>query len=110
MVEVNKSMRYSAVSASIIMIRRKLLANKIAAASTPNDYEILFLKRTEGTYAGGCFAFPGGKVEGQDLLHVWKGQNADLFKAPYTFGIYHDFNKRVAAIRELFEECNLLLA
>ena len=24
--------------------------------------------------------------------------------------LYHDFNKRAAAIRELFEECNLLLA
>ena len=33
-----------------------------------------------------------------------------LIEEPYRFDVYHDFNKRVAGIRELFEECNLLLA
>ena len=97
-------MRYSAVSASIVMVR------KMAQPSTSQlDYELLFLKRAESTYAGGTFAFPGGKVERQDYLETWKATTPNYFTAPFRFGIFHDFNKRQAAIRETFEECNLLL-
>ena len=34
----------------------------------------------------------------------------ELFADESQFGLFHDFVKRMAAIRELFEECNLLLA
>ena len=33
-----------------------------------------------------------------------------MFEAPTNAAQYHDFVKRVAVIRELYEECNLLLA
>ena len=52
------TMKYSAVSASLIMVRRQ--AQKTASKL---DYELLFLKRADSTYAGGSYAFPGGRVE-----------------------------------------------
>jgi 8-oxo-dGTP pyrophosphatase MutT (NUDIX family) len=73
------------------------------------DYQILFLKRAENTYAGGFYAFPGGKVEAQDFKETWLEKMPEVFEDPHRFDLYHDFNKRMAAIRELFEECNLLL-
>ena len=56
-----KSVKYSALSASVVLIRRHL----------QSEYQLLFLKRAEKTYAGGTFAFPGGKVESQDHRERW---------------------------------------
>ena len=96
------TMKYSAVSASLIMVRRQ--AQKTASKL---DYELLFLKRADSTYAGGSYAFPGGRVEKQDFKETWSERLTDQAN---IFDRYHDFNKRMAAIRETFEETNLLLA
>ena len=62
------------------------------AGSGHKLYQVLLLHRTEGSFAGGFYAFAGGKVENQD--HA-------LDETNYL---------KIAAIRELFEETNLLLA
>ena len=49
------SSKFSPMSSSILLIRPLKLAQK-----QPLDFQILFLKRTPGLYAGGSFAFPGG--------------------------------------------------
>ena len=100
-------MRYSAVSASIVMVRPTSPTPATIGRNPNLDYELLFLKRADSTYAGGCFAFPGGKVERQDYRETW---HASLVNLPNELARFHDFNKRVAAIRETFEETNLLLA
>ena len=97
--------RYSATSASIIMARRQK-----ATQGHVNGYQLLFLKRSENLYAGGNYAFPGGKVESQDYRETWLAQAPNMFEVDQRFGLYHDFNKRMAVIRETFEECNLLAA
>ena len=64
-------MRYSALSASIVLIRRHM----------QSEYQLLFLKRAESTYAGGTFAFPGGKIEAQDLRETWQTAVPQLFNS-----------------------------
>ena len=63
------------------------------------DFEILLLRRNQKISYGGYFAFPGGMIEKQD--YRWEDEeNVKTF----------DFVKRIAALRELFEECGILLA
>ena len=93
-------MRYSALSSSVMLVRPHL----------QSDYQLLFLKRAKKTYAGGTFAFPGGKIEAQDLQEKWQSAVPQLFSNMEFASQFHDFNKRVAVIRETFEETQLLLA
>ena len=72
------------------------------------DYQILFTKRTTGLYAGGHYAFPGGQIDEQDYRESWEKALPEYYNRTGQF--YHDFNKRIAGIRELFEETNLLIA
>ena len=100
--------RQSTISSSIVLVRHQPLTHNIGNQSFL-DYEILFLKRAPDTFVGGFYAFPGGKVETQDYKDTWLEKVPEIFEEPYRFDLYHDFNKRMAVIRELFEECNLLL-
>ena len=68
------------------------------------DYEILFLERNENTMFGGWYAFPGGNLEVGDRYERWEAAMPDFGKD------FFDFNLRIAAIRESFEEVNFLLA
>ena len=68
------SMRFSAVSASTIMARR----HRMPTVGS-NEYQLLFLKRSENTYAGGSYAFPGGKVEPQDYRENWQSNTPQFF-------------------------------
>ena len=66
---------------------------------TATGPEVFWLKRDRGLrFAGGFYAFPGGKVDGAD---------ADV-KVEGAVG--HDAQQLVAAARELFEETGVLLA
>jgi 8-oxo-dGTP pyrophosphatase MutT (NUDIX family) len=47
-------------------------------------------------------------VEKQDRFEEFEKTQPDW--ATRTGARFHDFNKRAAAIREVFEECNVLLA
>ena len=65
------------------------------------------LKRNSNISFANYFAFPGGMIENQDYTSKWQ------FKLPSYFNtVAHlpDFSKRMAALRELFEECNILIA
>ena len=68
---------------------------------------MLFLKRNENISWGGVYAFPGGIIEKQDYFERWLEEWPEFTMKE---GIkYTDFNKRIAAIRETFEEVNYLL-
>ena len=47
-------------SASIILLRKQPIT---MAQDFHKDYQVLILKRTEGSFVGGYYAFAGGKVE-----------------------------------------------
>lgn len=58
------------------------------------------------------FAFPGGKIERQDFVHKWQ-TNMPFYLNDFLKGgvaKYPDFSKKIACIRELFEETNILIA
>ena len=55
---------------------------------------------------GGDWAFPGGKLEPQDSLERCVKVGLVTEREANKF---HDFDKRAAAIRETFEETNLLM-
>lgn len=67
-------------------------------------FEVLMVKRHHQIdFAGGALVFPGGKVEAQDEAEAWSDLSppgCDAAERPL----------RVAAIREAFEECGVLLA
>lgn len=93
-------------SASVILIRKQPVT--LPSHKDPH-YQVLLLHRTEGTYVGGNYAFAGGKVEKQDLKERWEPYRDAGVVSSQSLGLA-DFTLRVTALRELFEECNLLLA
>eukprot|EP00347_Sterkiella_histriomuscorum_P021957 403332184 len=102
--------KYIPLSSSVIIIRPRqptTYANQINISSNYN-YQILLLKRNSKISFGNFFAFPGGMLEKQDLDEKWQKINPGFYKqvSPY----FQDFQKRVCALRELFEETNLLFS
>ena len=75
-----------------------------------SDYQILLLQRNSKLNAfGGYYAFPGGIIQmPDDSFENWSDNNTEFMKA--TGNNYLDFNKRISAIRETFEEVNMLCA
>ena len=72
----------------------RLAASLILLRDGDEGLEVLMVERTgSASYAAGKFVFPGGTVDAADAGHA--GPEAAL---------------RVAAIRETYEECGLLLA
>lgn len=66
---------------------------------TPEGVEVFWVKREKAlTFAGGFYAFPGGKVDKTDALVPVRGASGQ------------EAALRVAAARELFEETGLLVA
>ena len=68
---------------------------------------MLFLRRNENISWGGVYAFPGGIIEKQDYYERWSKEWPEFVHREGRK--YTDFNKRIAAIRETFEEINYLL-
>jgi 8-oxo-dGTP pyrophosphatase MutT (NUDIX family) len=66
------------------------------------------MKRNPNIIFGGFYAFSGGKVEEQDLYDNWMENYPEMF-AMFNRK-YYDFNARICAIRETFEEINILIA
>lgn len=65
------------------------------------------MKRSPDITFGGFFAFSGGKVESQDLYEEWTEKYPEMFVLLKRK--YYDFNARICAIRETFEESSLLI-
>ena len=81
----------------------------IKDTTTPFNYKLLFLKRNPALRsAGGYWGFPGGKVESQDYLEEYEKEMPQFVQEQGRY--YHDFDKRIACIRECFEETNILIS
>ena len=66
----------------------------------PDELEVLMVQRHRNMkFMGGALVFPGGKLD-----------DADREAIKYTTGNNDDEAIRVAGIREVFEECGILLA
>ncbi len=66
------------------------------------------MKRSPNIIFGGFYAFSGGKVEDQDLYETWQDSYPEIFTTLKRK--FYDFDARVCAIRETFEEINTLIA
>jgi 8-oxo-dGTP pyrophosphatase MutT (NUDIX family) len=92
---------------------RPLPADPVPAATIlllregPNGYEVFMQKRYENPADrfSGALIFPGGKVDAQDRDSALR----DYSRVPAGIDDIH-FTLRIAAIREAFEECGVLLA
>ncbi len=89
-------------------------ASVILARDTDPGFEILMLRRTaDAAFAGGMYVFPGGRVDGDDHLHVYdalrRGPDASQASQQVALGAeWRGF--WIAGIRESFEEAGVLLA
>ena len=77
-------------------------------------FEILMLRRTaQAAFAGGMYVFPGGRVDGDDHLHVYdalrSGPNDAQASQQRALGAEWR-GYWIAGIRESFEEAGVLLA
>jgi 8-oxo-dGTP pyrophosphatase MutT (NUDIX family) len=77
-------------------------------------YEIFMLRRTSSAaFAGGMYVFPGGRVDGDDHLHLYDELRVGPTDAQVAQREALGFEWRgywIAGIRESFEEAGLLLA
>ena len=86
----------------------------ILARDTEPGFEILMLRRTaQAAFAGGMYVFPGGRVDGDDHLHLYddirRGPEASQTRQQQALGAeWRGF--WIAGIRESFEEAGVLLA
>ena len=89
-------------------------ASVILARDTDPGFEILMLRRTaQAAFAGGMYVFPGGRVDGDDHLHVYdalrSGPNDAQASQQRALGAEWR-GYWIAGIRESFEEAGVLLA
>jgi 8-oxo-dGTP pyrophosphatase MutT (NUDIX family) len=74
--------------------------------------EVYLMRRVQQmTFAPGMHVFPGGSVDPSDACEVpWQGRDPRWWAA--AFGLAPESGRAlvVAAVREMFEECGLLLA
>ena len=89
-------------------------ASVILARDAGAVFEILMLRRTAAAaFAGGMYVFPGGRVDGDDHLHVYdrvrRGPDDGQAEQQRALGAeWRGF--WIAGIRESFEEAGVLLA
>jgi len=92
-------------------VPQKYLKQKMSAAvglirKAGTGFELLMLKRIgQLREFPDMYAFPGGKVEEQDLIEKWETQYPE-FKPDRR---HPDLTYRICAIRELFEETGILV-
>ncbi len=86
----------------------------ILARDTDPGFEILMLRRTaDAAFAGGMYVFPGGRVDGDDHLHVYDAlrRGPDTAQASQQNALGAEWRGFwIAGIRESFEEAGVLLA
>jgi len=77
-----------------------LAATVLLLRDRPGELEVLMVQRhRDMKFMGGALVFPGGRVDA-----------ADADAAKYATGDSEDTAIRIAGIREVFEECGILLA
>ena len=101
--QANKPVQPIRPAASVILVR-----------DTDPGFEILMLRRTaDAAFAGGMHVFPGGRVDGDDHLHVFDAlrKGPDAAQAPQQHALGAEWRGFwIAGIRESFEEAGVLLA
>ncbi len=82
-------------------VEPKPAATVILLRDGDRGLEVLMLRKAPGKhFAAGAWVFPGGKVEASDVsFAAGKGKHDDSF-----------LGYKIAAIREMYEECGILLA
>jgi len=89
-------------------------ATVILVRAAAPGYEILMLRRTsDAAFAGGMYVFPGGRVDGDDHLHVYDTYRRGPTDAQARQQLALGAEWRgywIACIRESFEEAGVLLA
>jgi len=89
-------------------------ATVILVRDAAAGYEIFMLRRTSAAaFAGGMFVFPGGRVDGDDHLHLYDELRVGPTdaQAPQQAALGTEWRGYwIAGIRESFEEAGLLLA
>jgi len=89
-------------------------ATVILVRDATEGFEILMLRRTSAAaFAGGMYVFPGGRVDGDDHLHVYDAlrrgpSHAQVLQQRALGDEWRGF--WIAGIRESFEEAGVLLA
>ncbi|XP_064119759.1 acyl-coenzyme A diphosphatase NUDT19-like isoform X1 [Macrobrachium nipponense] len=116
-------------AASLIIVGRNGVSNKVS--SIKQDYQLLFLKRSnKSSFMPGAFVFPGGATDASDFVLDW----LDVFKncghtkedlvrqfrnsapLPEFYAnktpdiLLPEVGFRIAALRETFEESEVLLS
>lgn len=95
-------------------VSARLAATVVLLRDTAEGPEVYLVKRaTSMAFAGGRYAFPGGRVDPQDAEHAaagWAGPEPEQWAA--RFGCPTDDARALvaAAVRETFEETGVLLA
>ena len=106
---MEENFTYRFVPSSAIVLVRKGKTDSI------KELEFLLIKRQAKISFGNAWAFPGGVVDAQDHLSYWNKHYPN-----FAIGLESKlstldkigclaFEARVAGIRELFEECGILL-
>jgi 8-oxo-dGTP pyrophosphatase MutT (NUDIX family) len=89
-------------------------ATVILVREASDNFEILMLRRTaDAAFAAGMYVFPGGRVDGDDHLHIYDGLRRGPTDAQARQQRALGVEWRgywIAAIRESFEEAGVLLA
>lgn len=89
-------------------------ATVIIVREAPAGLEVLMLRRTsDAAFAGGMYVFPGGRVDGDDHLHVYDAlRNGPSTRQAWQQRALGDEWRGywIAGIRESFEEAGVLLA
>ena len=79
----------------------KLAATILLLRDGTSGLEVLVLEKAAGNhFAGGALVFPGGKVEPQDAIF-----GGAIGEQRHSLSIL-----KIAAVREMFEECGIMLA
>lgn len=89
-------------SSSIMLIRNV----KDVESNDGYDYEFLFTKRKQKMSFGNMHVFPGGKIDKTDELKHWECVFPEFANKNMT--VEH-FDIRMAAVREIYEEINVIL-
>jgi 8-oxo-dGTP pyrophosphatase MutT (NUDIX family) len=89
-------------------------ATVILVREAEPGYEILMLRRTsDAAFAGGMYVFPGGRVDGDDHLHLYDAfrRGPTAAQAAQQRALGDEWRGYwIACIRESFEEAGVLLA
>ena len=99
--------------AATVVLLRTAADNAAATPSPPDSPEVYLLKRSATmSFAGGRYAFPGGRVDPRDsdASVAWAGPSAEEWGARFGCSAADARALVCAAVRETFEETGVLFA